>query len=80
MAPADLAPAVAPSGAAVAPSGAAASGEAAKADKPARATKPATAPLVPASGMMSHGKVEDGTLKYNPPPQQNPPRKEDLKQ
>jgi len=81
--------AVAPSGAAVAPSGAAvvptasgtsASGEAAKpethpGDKNAKATAPKK-PLPP-PGAMPHGNPEDGTLRYNPPPGQNPPAKKD---
>jgi hypothetical protein len=29
----------------------------------------------PIAGGMPHGNPEDGTLKYNPPPAQNPPAK-----
>ena len=52
-----------PSGESVGPSGAAA--------KPSGATFKAPAP----TGFMPHGSVENGTLKYNPPPSQNPPMK-----
>jgi hypothetical protein len=64
-----------PSGEAVAPSGEAAkpSGEAAKPS--GEAVKPSGAKVAPGapSGMMPHGSVRDGTVKYNPPPGQNPP-------
>ncbi|MGZ3442601.1 MAG: hypothetical protein ACXVDD_23935 [Polyangia bacterium] len=75
--------AVAPSGAAVAPSGAAVSGEAAKPvddsakHETAKGDKAAVKPAgkLPPPGGMPHGKPEDGTLKYNPPPSQNAPAK-----
>ncbi|MCU1283503.1 MAG: hypothetical protein JWM53_7049, partial [bacterium] len=71
--------AVAPSGAAAAPSGAVApSGEAAKHDSAKGATKAgavARPVQLPPPGGMPHGNPEDGTLKYNPPPSQNPPPK-----
>ena len=67
--------AVAPSGAAVAPSGEAAKPETHKGDKsakPGAATK-----ALPPPGVMPHGNPEDGTLRYSPPPAQNPPAKKD---
>jgi hypothetical protein len=60
-----------PSGEAAKPSGEAAKPSGAKASKSGAATKAAP----PISGGMPHGNPEDGTLKYNPPPAQNPPAK-----
>jgi hypothetical protein len=50
------------------------SGEAAKpSTKPGGALRKTAAPKpVPPTGGMPHGNPEDGTLKYNPPPAQNP--------
>ena len=71
---------VAPSGSAVSPSGTSASGEAAR-SKTTKAVPPpkggTASKTVPAAGAMPHGNPEDGTLKYNPPPAQNPPAKKD---
>ena len=68
---------VAPSGAVVAPSGATASGEATKPEhaKGEKGGKPAAAATPQPGGVMPHGNPEDGTLRYNPPPAQNPPAK-----
>jgi hypothetical protein len=75
--------AVVPSGAAAAPSGTTVSGEATKpSGEAAKPSEKASAPKggttkapPPITGGMPHGNPEDGTLKYNPPPAQNPPAK-----
>ena len=68
-----------PSGAAVTPSGTSASGTAAKPETVKAVPHPkggAASKTVPVAGGMAHGNPEDGTLKYNPPPQ---PTKKDTK-
>lgn len=56
-------------------SGTSATPETHKGDKGA---KPGTATKsFPPPGVMPHGNPEDGTLRYNPPPGQNPPAKKD---
>lgn len=64
----------------VSPSGTSASGEAAR-PKTTKAVPPpkggSASKTVPAAGAMPHGNPEDGTLKYDPPPAQNPPAKKD---
>lgn len=65
-----------PSGEAVTPSGTTASGEAARAATTKAPVKGGTtSKALPPPGGMPHGNPEDGTLKDNPPPSQNPPAK-----